>query len=128
MKPYDEQTELTTYVWNHYSRFCTPAESKANWAHISDTYARAGRTQFANFFRQDHKIDEDPAAMALLSDGTDVFRHRTAQRILRDHASEIFINRCPRCVRIVRTPKAQQCLSCGHDWHPLACLPELPIP
>jgi hypothetical protein len=27
------------------------------------------------------------------------------------------INRCPKCNRVVRTPLAQLCLWCGHDWH-----------
>jgi rRNA maturation endonuclease Nob1 len=30
------------------------------------------------------------------------------------------INRCPACKRIVRTPRAQHCLWCGHDWHAAA--------
>jgi uncharacterized OB-fold protein len=40
-----------------------------------------------------------------------------AERLLREHANEIVINRCPACGRIVATPKARQCLWCGHDRH-----------
>lgn len=33
------------------------------------------------------------------------------------NSGAIRINRCPECSRIVRTPRAKQCLWCGHDWH-----------
>lgn len=36
MKTYDEDDELTTYVWNHYSKFFTPLEVKAGWAVFAD--------------------------------------------------------------------------------------------
>ena len=31
--------------------------------------------------------------------------------------SAAFVNRCPACNRVVRTPEAKQCFWCGHDWH-----------
>jgi hypothetical protein len=58
--------------------------------------------------------------MALIGDGVDVFHRRAAQRVLREHGKTVFLNRCPRCNRLVRTPRAKQCLWCGHDWHKAA--------
>jgi hypothetical protein len=29
---------------------------------------------------------------------------------------KIFVNRCPGCNRLVRTPKAKLCLWCGNNW------------
>lgn len=52
-----------------------------------------------------------------LSEGVDVFRRRVRERILIDHESEIFINRCPECNNIVMTPKVQMCLWCNFAWH-----------
>ncbi|WP_146589050.1 hypothetical protein [Posidoniimonas polymericola] len=40
-----------------------------------------------------------------------------ARRIISQKREDVFINRCPACQRIVRTPVAKQCLWCGHDWH-----------
>ena len=40
-----------------------------------------------------------------------------SDRIIRDHGSDIIINRCPKCERLVATPRAKQCKTCGHDWH-----------
>jgi hypothetical protein len=38
-------------------------------------------------------------------------------RVMMERRSEIVENRCPACHRLVRTPKARQCLWCGNDWH-----------
>ncbi len=55
--------------------------------------------------------------VAAISDGPDAFRDRVRDRLLAECADEIFINRCSRCSRVVATPRAQQCLWCGHTWH-----------
>jgi len=51
------------------------------------------------------------------SEGVDVCRRRVRERILIDHESEIFINRCPKCNNIVMTPSVQMCLWCNFAWH-----------
>jgi hypothetical protein len=118
MKPYDDENELTTYIWNHYSNFFTPVEAKAGWAVHAQAKARIGSPDVAEFIWKRHKLADYPEVMEALADGVEVFRRRAAQRVLRDHGFELFVNRCVRCNRVVRTPKAQQCLWCGHDWHP----------
>jgi uncharacterized C2H2 Zn-finger protein len=117
MKAYDDEDELTTYVWNHYWRFFTPVEAKAGWAVHAEAKARVGSPRIAEAIWKRHNLAEDPAVMEALTDGVEAFRRRTAKRVLSDHDSEVFVNRCPKCNRVVRTPKAQQCLWCGHDWH-----------
>jgi hypothetical protein len=117
MKTYDDEHQLTTYVWNHYARLFTPVEAKAAWAVHADAKARVGSTGVAEFIWKRHNLADDPAVMKALADGVEAFRRRTARRVLRDHASDVFVNRCPKCSRVVGTPKAQQCLWCGHDWH-----------
>jgi hypothetical protein len=37
--------------------------------------------------------------------------------LLRDHEDEIFLNYCPQCTELCRTPKARMCVQCGHSWH-----------
>jgi hypothetical protein len=117
MKAYDDENERTTYVWNHYSRFFTPLETKAGWAVHADGKAKFDNVKMAEIIWKHHKLADDPAVMQALADGVEAFRRRTANRVLRDHALEVFVNRCPKCNRVVRTPKAHQCLWCGHDWH-----------
>jgi hypothetical protein len=40
---------------------------------------------------------------------------KIAERIYKDHQNEIFINKCPICGTLARTPLAKQAL-CGHRW------------
>jgi ribosomal protein L40E len=64
-----------------------------------------------------HWVTDDPEVLKLTKNGMLEFRARTATRILADHRKEVFLNLCPRCHELARTPKAQQCRSCGYDWH-----------
>jgi hypothetical protein len=36
--------------------------------------------------------------------------------LLRDHAADIFLNYCPKCSALCRTPLARMCVACGHSW------------
>ncbi len=107
---YDEDKILTDYVWQHYSQFLTPSEKAAGKAALAREEAM--------------QVDSDSMRRKLLEMAGDLsvasaveFRRTTRDRIQREHAAEVEINRCPRCERIVRSPRAQQCLWCGHDWH-----------
>jgi hypothetical protein len=60
---------------------------------------------------------DDASINAALQDGADVFRRQVRNRLLETYADQIFINRCPICQRIVRTPKARLCVWCGHTWY-----------
>ena len=49
--------------------------------------------------------------------GCNAFVLRRGRRILNQHRNEIFLNYCPQCGKLARTPKTRQCRFCGHDWH-----------
>jgi hypothetical protein len=117
MSDYDDEAELATYVWTHYQHLFTPVEAKAGWAVHADAKAAFGHKDVAEFIWKRHGLADDPAVLAELAEGVEVFRRRAAHRVLREHAQQLFVNRCPRCNRVVRTPKARQCLWCGFDWH-----------
>jgi hypothetical protein len=117
VKEYDDEAELTRFVWNHYARLLTPVEAKVSLAVVAEEKAAVGHQAFAKFLRKRHGLDDDAVVLAQLADGKEAFRQRTTRRILREHGHEVFINRCDRCRRIVQTPKARQCLWCGFDWH-----------
>lgn len=86
---------------------------------------------YSNFMREDERLgfrfletdlnsqaNNDLKALVcdLLKDGSDSFRSATAQRILKDNAEKIKLNFCPKCNGLARTPTAQQCRYCGHQW------------
>lgn len=105
---YDDEAALATYIWDHYSSFFTRIELT--------TAARSGIHTKGSILTRE-PVDE-AEVRDLLARGPEIFRRRAASRVLLEHRDDVFINRCGRCGRIVRTPKAQQCLWCGYDWHP----------
>jgi hypothetical protein len=71
-----------------------------------------------SYLRRHHSgLSDDPEVLHLANGGLDVFYERTAKRILSEDRGKIFINSCPSCGALARTPKARQCRFCGHDWH-----------
>ena len=44
-------------------------------------------------------------------------RYQTRSYLLETYPDQIFINRCPHCNCIVRTPQAKMCFWCGFSWH-----------
>src|SRR4051812_14377109 len=88
--------------WNHYARYFTQLEAKAGWAVHADAKARVDRPAVAEVIWKRHQLADDPAVMEALAESVEAFRRRTAKRVLRDHASEVFINRCAKCTRVVR--------------------------
>lgn len=44
-------------------------------------------------------------------------KKRIAEIILRDYSDKVFLNNCPKCGKLARTPKAKQCRFCEYNWH-----------
>jgi hypothetical protein len=114
---YNDEAELTRYVWNYYGRLMTEFEQRVGWAHLAEAKAAAGYSAIAEFILRRRGIVSDPEAEAALADGVEAFRRRVCRRLLAEHGAEVFVNRCPTCGRVVRTPQARQCFWCGFDWH-----------
>ena len=118
MPAYVEEEALTKYISDHYSQFLTTTELMALKTIRAHQKASATDSeQHANMIRRHFGHGEDPTVVTALEHGTDAFMLAVRNRIVRDHKDELLINRRPECQRIVRTPRAQQCFWCGHDWH-----------
>lgn len=116
---YDDDIALTDYVWRHHRDRFTDEELMIGRVILGMTKAQnASSKQVAMRIREKFGIDSNnPIIVAALADGVEAFRKRVRDRVLCEHARKIRVNRCPACERVVRTPLAQQCLWCGHDWH-----------
>jgi hypothetical protein len=116
--------QLAWYVTEHYTHLFTDQERRA-WRHLATTYkATGGRSDpvaqaevRAEGGPRARWLSDDAAVLELTAAGIDPFRVRAAERILREHAAEVFLNLCPRCGGLTRTPRAKLCLHCGHAWH-----------
>ena len=114
---YDDDRELTAYIWRNYLRFLSPDESLGYKALIGTSKAESASPAMARWLRERWGDVGDPVVSPMFADGSDVFRDRVRDRILREHADDVFVNRCDECSKIVVTPEARQCLWCGCDWH-----------
>ena len=114
---YDDDCELTDYVWHNYSHLLTRQESRVWKAVIIEQKAEATSQKMARFLRERWGGINDPDVADALRNGFEAYRRAVRERILSQHSDEVAINRCARCSRIVARPKSKQCLWCGHDWH-----------
>ncbi|NBD13756.1 hypothetical protein [Corallococcus silvisoli] len=117
-RPYEEDAELTRYVLRYYQHLATDVERKAYRASSIphwDVVPAEGPLAHP-LVRKWYGLD-DPAVLAALEEGREALLRRMRDRVLKEHADVVFIHRCPRCERIVETPRSRQCLWCGHDWH-----------
>ncbi|HEV2470770.1 MAG TPA: hypothetical protein VGS78_16385 [Candidatus Sulfotelmatobacter sp.] len=115
--------ELAYYVVRYYHNLMTKLELRANRHLIAILKLMHGRDdpiaqQQAIQGRPDLAIlSRDPEVIDLCKDGLQAFRARVAARMLEMHGDQVFLNRCPKCNELARTPKARQCRACGFDWH-----------
>lgn len=96
----------------------TEKESRA-WRHWSTMFKMGNDPKPARIRISLEKgwLTEDPEVLSLLESGYDQFEINTAKRILNENINAVFLNNCPKCGRMTRTPNARQCRHCGHDWH-----------
>jgi hypothetical protein len=115
--------KLARYVVIYYPHLMTKSERRARGHLITTIKATRGRSDLnaQAEARNDPdfapSLSNDPEVLSLAAGGMKAFREATAARILNEHRGEIFLNRCPECGGLARTPKAKQCRFCGYDWH-----------
>lgn len=116
--------DLALYVVTYYSAFMTPQERLAN-RHLATAFKVSdGRSDLEaqEALRREGSpraqwLSDDPVVLGLVGEGLEAFRKRVASRILDEHRDEVFLNYCPKCGGLTRTPMAKLCLHCGHSWH-----------
>jgi len=111
-------SELENYIIAHCRRYFLKAESQAL---MQLSVKEEGKLSFEKSSLADWKVEKmygftNPAANELVELGGPAAMQRIAQRVYDQHKNEI-INLCPACGKLARTPNAQQCRHCGHDWH-----------
>jgi len=114
---------LVSYVMSYYLQLMDATERRA-YKHLTGTLkSTMGRSDLTaqqearNDLQFSHWLTDDPAALQLASEGWQVFLERTAKRIFAEHEKDIYLNLCPRCGELTRTPTARQCRFCRNDWH-----------
>ncbi len=116
---YDDRMELADYLWHNYGRFYSDNENLAARTLLAEQkMASPNMSQSMRRVMQRGWVSRgNPEVDRLLTNGATEFKIRAAERVMETHANELFVNRCGLCGQVVATPRAKQCLWCGHDWH-----------
>jgi len=106
-----------SYIIKYYADLMTD-EEKLAYRHLFGLSKIAQTSSASIKFRVKSDLcTEDLDILNLLGEGEEEFYIKVAKRILHDNQEKVFLNYCPKCGALARTPKAQQCKSCGLDWH-----------
>jgi hypothetical protein len=110
---------IQEYLIKYYSHLMTRDEYTA-FRHLDILYKwRHKADDFPGIISAKEKgwISTDPNVLELVKDGRNIFLKNTATRIFNDNRDKIFLNNCPKCGKLARTPRAKQCPHCFHTWH-----------
>jgi hypothetical protein len=115
----EDDPDLGTYVAGSYMHLLTDLEIRACRAMTMEQKAIWADDSSPGMARMLRKLSpgNDPDVRDALKEGPSEFWRRVTERLLREHPAEFRLARCRRCGRLLRTPKARQCLACGLDWH-----------
>lgn len=108
--------ELTHYIITYYGHLMTPVELKVWRSVIGQAKIQQSESERIKARLRSVFLSQDPEVLDLLMDGEETFLTRVRDRILREHPDQVFLNECPRCGALARTPKAKQCPKCFHSW------------
>lgn len=111
--------ETAKYILNFYHNLL-PQEIKLAVHHTRSLFfceEKEGMYSVAQIYRKYKWISNEDDEIDLIKDGEEVFLINVAERIMKENSDEIFLNYCPKCNGLARTPLAKQCRFCGHDWH-----------
>jgi hypothetical protein len=115
---YDEDRELTRYVWDYHGRLMTEFELKIGRAIFGRGKAAIETNpKTAEALARKWGGVGDPEIDAALAGGIEAYRRGVRERVIAEHGADVDVNRCPRCAGVARTPWAKQCFWCGFDWH-----------
>lgn len=119
-----EVTSIAAYLLRHYGQFMT-AHERAVHRHLVALYKfrddgppPPGTAEDTATIEEPLRrpLSQDPAVIRDAQAGWDAAREKIAARILEDHRDEVYLNYCPACGSLTRTPTARLCLGCGHSW------------
>jgi hypothetical protein len=108
--------ELVPYIIKNYSHLMTLYEHLAYGSIQIGGKIENASSEAINASRVDALIAKDLRVKGLLKNGPEAFLQSLCDRILREHAEQVVVNRCPKCGGLARTPEAKQCPKCFHSW------------
>lgn len=112
--------ETAKYIVENFSGLLTGREQLAihhTMSSLKLQHSNANNFNATMIYREKGWINKDQDVLDLIKDGYDAFEIRVASRISMEYGDKVFLNNCPKCNRLARTPQARQCRHCGYNWH-----------
>lgn len=115
---YEEQSELTKYVWRSFRHLMNSDELLADNAFSVEAKIKGSHGSGPQFLVEErNRYQSNAYVQQALRLGYDGFQDSVRDRMMRDMPESFFVSRCQACQRIVATSEAKQCLWCGENWH-----------
>ena len=116
--------ELINYIVTYHTNLLTDKEklglkllrSEIKIESSDNAQTRENIERKINLYKKIGWLTEDKEIWELIKVGPEKLDEKIAERILKAHRDKIEFNNCPNCGRLARTPFAQQCRHCGHNW------------
>ncbi len=116
---YDDDKQLAHYLLVYGGKHFNDTESsaaKAIWARRAAVYKlKHSPERKAAKLEIVEELECLPGVSELLSEDKLDFSKHVGRRFMREQPD--VIARCPKCEKVLRTPRAKQCMWCFHDWH-----------
>lgn len=110
--------ETANYIKSYFSNLMTDDEKLA-LKYQMYTYKTEDNPKMRKMMVDRGWISERPDIKEYLKDGYEEFELNVAKRIMEETPEQVFLNNCPKCNKLARTPYARQCRYCGNNWHDL---------
>lgn len=112
--------ETAHYVLKYFPRLLTLDEGMAIKHAMSLqklSNSNHDHSTLTKIYQEKGWLSTDQNVLDLLKEGYEQFEVDVANRILAQHPEKVFLNNCPQCGKLARTPQAKQCRFCGFNWH-----------
>jgi hypothetical protein len=110
--------ETSSYIRNYFSHLMTHYEKLALQYHMYMDKTE-DNAHMRKIMVNRGWITERSDIKEYLKNGYEEFELSVARRIMEEAPDKVFLNNCPKCNRLARTPYARQCRHCEYRWHDL---------
>jgi hypothetical protein len=110
--------ETSSYIRNYFGHLMTHREKLALQYHMYMDKTE-DNADMRKIMVNRGWITERSDVIEYLKNEYEEFELSVARRIMEEAPDKVFLNNCPKCNRLARTPYARQCRHCGYRWHDL---------
>lgn len=107
--------ETVSYIINYFSVLLKDKEKLA-LKYLMNPSKSEDNAVILKIMKTSGWISDNEDVRDLLKDGYEPFELKIAKKIINQFPEKVFLNNCPKCNKLARTPDAKQCRHCGHQW------------